>query len=305
MKFGLNHPYDPHEAPRLRLAPFVMRDEFDVPTMVDYITSVPGPWPMYLNDQKGDCGPAACGHAITATQWWGQGQVVRVTDDDVEKTYEDVGGYNPDDPSTDNGVVLQDLLDYWRREGIGDHRILAFASVDIMSPTEMMYALNTFGHLLIGMAVPASAEQQFAHNQIWDTVSTDGGIVGGHAVNVGFMDMVTGKREFVTWGSVASMTRNFWERYGWEAWVVIDDAWVNIHSGQSPTGLNTAGLNDAFTKLTGQPGPFPSGPASDVDADLAMAFMKDNWVLRRHYGDTHRVAERGLAWLQANGYTGK
>src|SRR5436190_15974434 len=62
-----------------------------------YVTKVPS-FPMYLNDQLGDCVAAAAGHIINQETYYASGTEALPTDAQILKTYEDVGGYVPGDP---------------------------------------------------------------------------------------------------------------------------------------------------------------------------------------------------------------
>ena len=53
-----------------------------------------------------------------------------VSDADIEKAYEAVGGYVPGDEWTDNGAVEIDVLKFWQKAGDRRVKIGAFVSVD-------------------------------------------------------------------------------------------------------------------------------------------------------------------------------
>src|SRR2546425_8758875 len=137
---GRKLPHPEVVRPRLHLGQFLTGTYPPAPAVVDYTSKVPE-WPMYGNDQYGDCVWAMIGHSIEAATSYGRGATVEVTDADVLKGYSDVTGFRPDDPSTDQGTVIQDALDYWRKTGVGGHKILAFAQVDIHNPSEVDAAL--------------------------------------------------------------------------------------------------------------------------------------------------------------------
>jgi hypothetical protein len=70
-----------------------------------------------LNNQLSDCVAAAAGHMI---QVWtaANGQEITVPDSAIQQAYQDVGGYVPGDPSTDNGMDMLSFLKYWRTTGV-------------------------------------------------------------------------------------------------------------------------------------------------------------------------------------------
>lgn len=259
-KFGKKDP--DHSRPALKLSA-ILKAAAPVPSAADYVSEV-DTWPMYLNDSIGDCAIAAPGHAIEGWTRYAQGKATVLVDNDILKGYEAVSGYDPSKTDkngnnpTDTGCVLQDVFDYWRKTGIGGDKILFFAKVDPQNPSEVASAIYYFGHIIYGIQVPQSAMDQFNDGQAWDVVSNDGGSLGGHAVNVG---KYTSAKSYVaiTWGSQQQVTQAFFQKYSDEAWVVATLDWVK--DGVAPTGLDTGALNEAFSTLTGEAGPFPVQPA--------------------------------------------
>lgn len=306
MKLGRLAPYPPQTKPRLMLGQFLTGTYPTAPPVVDYISKVDN-WPVYLNDRIGDCTCAAAGHMVEAWTRYGQGATVAVTDQDVLAAYEAVSGYDPASGANDNGAVMQDVLDYWRKTGVGGHRIAAFFQVDLTNAAELDAALYLFGHVYLGINCPQSALDQFNAGQPWDAVANDGGIAGGHAIDWGFV-AAGQNHKVVTWGAVQEMTPAFLARYAEEAWAVADEEW--IAKNQSPAGLDTAALNAAFQAMTGQPGPFPVTPtpvpvppSPPGDADHALAAVAHPWVRERHthLGGNEHMAEALKHWMAARG----
>lgn len=254
-KFG-RRPNDPSK-PRLHLSRYVGAPLPAPPATVDWVTAVTD-WPMYLNDELGDCTCACVGHMVEVFTRYGAGTTVEVTDDDVLKLYE-LQGYRPDDPSTDQGAVIQDVLGDWRKTGIAGHKVVAFASVDVSNPAEVKQALNLFGSVDIGFNVPASAMDQFNAGKPWDVVTHDGGIEGGHCVPVQLVQDSSPAYKVVTWGAVQEMTQAFWDKYVEEAWVVITEDFLN-GQGVDPQGFDLYQLGEDLAALTGEPNPIPAPP---------------------------------------------
>jgi hypothetical protein len=268
-------------------------------------------WPMYGNADWGDCVFAMIGHAIQVLTA-NAGTEVRVSDDDVLKGYSDVTGFNknagpPGNNPTDQGTVIQDALNYWRKTGVGGHKILAFAEVDHTSETQMQQAAALFGVVLLGISFPASAGKQFDAGVPWDVAAYDGGIEGGHAILGARYDQAKKQWYWITWGKEQPTTFAFISKYLEEAWVVASQEWVDA-TGSSPSGLDLAALNAAFTQLTGEPGPFqtetnpPQPPEPPVVPPLPTALdvavqglLSDGevatWVKGRHVGTTKHVAQ--------------
>lgn len=304
MKLG-RLPHDPTRA-SLALGPRLDTAVLPNPVTVDWLSQV-GTWPMYGNSEWGDCVWAMAGHALEAWSTYGAGATVTVTEQAVLKGYSDVTGFNPNDPNTDQGTVIQDALDYWRKTGIGGHKILAFAKVDVSKPDQVKAALNVFGALLVGIDFPAVAMDQFNAGKPWDAVSQDGGIEGGHAIHVGHDDTSTTRYRLTTWGAVQGMTQAFWDRYVSEAWVAISPEWLDVN-GHNPEGLDLYGLGDDFAALTGKPNPFPKPaptptpvpvPPPVADADHTLAAALRPWVTQHHVGSNHLVQVAAQRWLAA------
>lgn len=238
-------PNDPSK-PRLRiaLAPSASGS-------ADWLSKVPS-YPMYGNDTIGDCTCAAAGHMLQAWTAYASAEVT-VPDDAVLSAYEAVSGYDPATGANDNGAVMQDVLSYWRKTGIGGHKILAFAQIDHTNPTQVRAAIEAFGGIYVGVNFPDSAMQQFDQHQPW-TVVARAQIEGGHAIHVG---AYTGAElTCVTWGALQGLDDAWWAAYVEEAWVVVTQDWIAAN-GSTPAGETVAALGASFTALTGEADPFP------------------------------------------------
>lgn len=307
--------------PRLRLTTHLAATPLPpAPTTVDYHSHITD-WPMYGNDVYGDCVWAEIGHEIESHTGYGQGAAVEVSVAAVLKGYSDVTGFDPNDPSTDQGTVIQDAMGYWRKTGVGGHRIDAFAEVDVANATELRQALYLFGGLSVGLNFPASAMDQFDAGKPWDVVADDGGIEGGHCVELVGYD---GRYWYVvTWGQVQKVTAAFWAAYMEEAWLpILASEWVSAVTGKDPVGAVLVSLGEEFATLTGEANPFPGpaptpvpvppvpGPAPTPDpvptpvddADRELADGVRHWAHQHHHGRTEwRVAEALRDWMAAKG----
>lgn len=271
--------------PRLKLEEF-LTPGYTVPSVVDYGSHVTS-WPVALNDRLGDCTAADACHGIQVWSTYGQGQTVTPADADVVAFYSGSTGYNPADPSTDQGGNMQDVCNYFLKTGMAGHRIAAFFQVDPANADLLRAALWLFGGVSVGFPFPKSAMDQFDNGQPWDVV--DGApIEGGHDVLLVGMT-AGGNYRVVTWGRVQEVTPAFWSRYmadpqQGEAWARVSLEWVRNNG--TPEGLSADAVNAAFTQLTGKPGPFPvatpptPAPAHDpVDVAFARAYYQ--WRLAK------------------------
>jgi hypothetical protein len=194
---------------------------------------------MLMNDKLGCCTIAA---ALHMSQAWeaNVGKQFVPTDAEVLAGYEAACGYLPADPdNTDNGGVMLDVLNFWRKTGIGGKQILAFAKVDVTNAVEVKSAINIFGGINIGVGLPISAQGQ---QNIWTVVPGRKGQSyswGGHDVCV--LDFDNKHLSFISWGRVMSMTWGFFRKYCDEGYAIATEEWLN-ESGCTPTGLKKDAL---------------------------------------------------------------
>ena len=213
------------------------------PVQLDLAAPVPG-WPMYANDRLGDCTCAAAGHMIEA---WSAaaGALVEVTERAVVDAFDHVKIV--DTATGEAGAVELDVLTYWRKTGIGGHRIGAFAAVAVHDGRLVRTAGWLFGGLYIGLALPLTAQRQ----AVWDwTGSLAGparpGSWGGHAVDV--VGYSAAGLDVVTWGEVKTMTWSFWERYTDEAYAIISPDF--LRGDRAPNGFDLAALRADLALVT-------------------------------------------------------
>lgn len=219
------------------------------PLIVDRASKVSS-WPMYMNgpdpanppaspDGIGDCTCAAAGHMVQAWTAFA-GTEHTIGDPGVLKAYEAVSGYDPVTGANDNGAQMQDVLAYWKKTGIGGHKVAGYAAMG--DPTDlnlMRQVLNTFGTVYIGINCPASAQTQFG--QIWEW-EPNSPIEGGHAIPL--QQVVTdqdGIWHVVTWGALQKATIAFMEHYVEEAWAPVSQDWIDAN-GTTIEGLDLTQL---------------------------------------------------------------
>jgi hypothetical protein len=192
------------------------------PKSFDYSTDV-ADYPMALNDQLGDCTIAGVIHMLQLA-YAEIGEVFEYPGDQaVRDTYFQLSG------GADTGLVEHQVLQTWMRDGLFGNKISAYAPIDIKNRTEMAAACFNFGSVYLGVEMPPSAEKQFEFNQPWHIVGQPEEPVGGHCI------VATGMNnlgiDHITWGATESMTWEWWETYGSEAWVVIPEIFVEADHG--------------------------------------------------------------------------
>lgn len=246
--------------PHLRLSPVLQAANLPTPPETcdwqdDHIV-----WPMYGNDSWGDCVWAEIGHGINQLTYYALSDEQQPTDDDILKGYSDVTGFNPDagqpgSNATDNGTYVQDAMAYWRKTGVGGHKIVAYASIDPSNLDHVRLAIALFGSVSIGIQFPDSAMRQFDAGQPWDVVRGAKN-EGGHCILGGAYDK--DGIGLVTWGKETRMTWRFFTKYADEVWVPLDAEGLT-KAGQYFTGVSTFyALGQRFADLTGETNPVPA-----------------------------------------------
>lgn len=240
----------PRVDPRtLRLAQYVDRTVLPAPPPeLDLGAAVPD-WPMYANDRIGDCTTAAAGHMIEAWCEAAAGHAVEVADTDVLDAFEAVKIVDP--MTGEEGAVELDVLRFWRRHGIGGHRIAAFADVAPADHDLVRTGTWLFGGLYIGLQLPSGRATSSSGTGPGSLAGLDApGSWGGHAVNVIAYDGAG--LTVVTWGALQRMTWSFWERYCDEAWAIISPDF--LAGGRSPAGFDLPALQHDLALVSGGEG---------------------------------------------------
>jgi hypothetical protein len=92
------------------------------PAAIDWSSGHTDDWGDMKNDVLGDCTCAGVGHAIQVFTLNAMNQRKTIPDATVIGLYEQFG-YNPSDPSTDQGAVETDVLNYWLKNPVAGHAI--------------------------------------------------------------------------------------------------------------------------------------------------------------------------------------
>lgn len=198
------------------------------------------------NDQYGDCTCAGAMHLIQA-QSYNNGRPIQPTTEEALALYTAVTGFNPHDPSTDQGAACTDVLTYWRDHGVTAggqlHKIAGFASVDVTSLAQMRYAAYLFGGLYLGINCPAKCQD---HTDNWN-FAPGLPIEGGHCIIQAGEGAAGGKMG--SWGMWIPASNEFILGYVDEGYVVWSQDWIDLQSGNTPSGVDIAGLALAAQSL--------------------------------------------------------
>lgn len=244
-----------HDRRTLRLARYLTGPLPVAPRIVDWTPPGVTDWGEMENDRYGCCAFAAPGHQVQA--WTGSqigGSEVTISDADVLAAYSAVTGFNPSDPSTDNGAAMLDVCKYWRNAGIGGHKILAFVAVNPTNLDHVKLAAYLFGGLYAGFSLPQSASDQLDRGEAWDVASgpdAQPGSWGGHAVyipTVGVLDPGAASIDCVTWGRRQAITPEFFLTYADELYAILSQDWATT-IGKCPNGFDLGALQADLNAL--------------------------------------------------------
>ncbi len=217
------------------------------PPSVAYYNKVPT-WPIYYNDQYGDCTCAAAAHMV---QNWtaNAGTEFSPPDPSVLAFYEHFVGTPP---PPDEGCDMLSVLKYWRKAGLDKQKVTAFASLDLQNHSQAQSATYLLGSVYIGVALPNFAVQGDMLTVPW--VVPPGGPVGDAAPNpnnghcIPAVGYDADQLWIVTWGELKSMSWDFYDAYADEAFAVLSQDFIEA-SGVSPGGLNIKALKADLAQL--------------------------------------------------------
>jgi hypothetical protein len=192
------------------------------------------PYGMLGNDAYGDCVEA--GFAHQAQVWCDDaGHPFVPTDAEALGAYSAITGFNPADPSSDQGTDMLTACKFWQSTGLAGHKIDAYLSVEARDWEAVQEAIAFWGGLYLGLALPVTAQAEVG--KTW-TVQTGpdaaAGSWGGHCVPVIGYD--PGLLWVITWGQLQVMTWDFLGTYADEAFCLLSKDWLEA-SGRSPSGL--------------------------------------------------------------------
>jgi hypothetical protein len=237
LKYGLK-PVD--EQPRVKLRDYYTSG---IPT-VDSLTfplghaSLIQPH-MFCNDTIGDCAIAGSIEEVRLANAL-RGVTVNFTDQTAIQNYSDITGYNPDDPSSDQGTDVHALYQYRKTTGLVDadgkrHTVVAYAGLTQGDWDELLVALSLFDMVGIGIQVPDYAQNQFSAGQPWDVEPGQPNIEGGHYIPVVSAASNT-LADVFTWGALQGMTEAFYRAFNIVAVVGLTAEMFNGDKG--PDGID-------------------------------------------------------------------
>ena len=189
---------------------------------------------MWGNDRYGDCAFAA--HAALVSTWTHAAQAdVVLTDAEVLANYAAVTGFDPATGANDNGTVLLDQINHWRRTGLErpgqtlDY-LTAYGLINPSNVAAIKRAIAYLGGVMAGVQVPKGF-MALGLGETWDITKLSGedlDPIGGHAI------ALTGYNPsgifFCTWGSRTFMP--------WDTFTRISDEAYGLISRQNFCAIN-------------------------------------------------------------------
>lgn len=217
------------------------------PPLRDWSGPAAPEWGMYRNDQIGLCAFAAQAHMM---QLWtaNAGAEVSPPVSSVLNAYTETTGWDPSKPETDQGTVMLDALNNWRKRGLDARKISAYALIASRNRAHVETTVNLFGGVYFGANLPIAAQNQ----TVWDcpddliTDEDRPGSWGGHCMSVAGYD-ATGL-QLVTWGTIKICTWRWWYAYVDEAYAVMSPEW--FANGIAPNGFDIAQLTADLAAVT-------------------------------------------------------
>lgn len=170
-------------------------------------------WGMLRNDTVGDCAIVAILHAQMA--WYAcNGGHYHPTDDDAISLYSAITGYDPENPFTDRGAYMTDVLAYAETLGMGAARIDAHVPI-ALDPEAIGSTVLVTGGAYLGLRLPLTVKRASE----WTDLTGERGSWGGHAVWVAKVD--ARGAWVVSWGKLMFASWAFIEKYADEAHAVL------------------------------------------------------------------------------------
>ena len=210
-----------------KLASILTKKAVILPTSFDCDKNLKAkiPLKMFGNDKWGDCVIVGRANQTLRFEYFEQKVVLPITDDEVLNEYwVEQGNLNT---HPDNGLVLLDALNSWRKKGWTtsgkQYNIYAFAEIDSANHNEVMTGAYQLNGAYIGLNLPTSAQSQFKYHLRWDICKKNNtpGSWGGHCVYIVGWDA---KGPIcITWARKQHMTWAFWDKYCDEAYCVVDN----------------------------------------------------------------------------------
>ena len=211
---------------------------------------------MYGNDTLGDCVIAYAMHTegtVTGNASSPLGVPFVFSESQVIETY-GWCGYVDGDPSTDNGCVVESVLEEWKSKGLPrGSKLAGFLAVDPTNEFEMKTAVWLFENLCFGLELPDAWVNPMPNGDgfTWD-VAGDPDPENGHCI--AGVDLVPGGIRIDTWAMQGTLTYAAIAKYcaaavHGEVYTVLTPDIVSRATQKAPNGFAWAKLRQYFQGL--------------------------------------------------------
>jgi hypothetical protein len=305
-------------APRLSLKNYLRATLPPAPASCDYSgPAMEALQNIYLNNELGDCVIAGGYHVIGVETGNANGGTPFIaTSQQITADYSAIGGYNPNDPSTDQGCDETTALDYWSQTGFADHsKLLGYLAVDPTNQAELMSALYLFENLYFGLELPDKYVNPApsASGFTWDTAGPPDPNNGHCIVGVGYNAHGV---QIDTWGMIGTFTWAAIAKYcttsaNGALYVLLSQDELTQGQTRAPNGVDWTALVADFDSIGGNvPSPVPPsptppvGPAASVTLAQAQQWAAAGFAGSRSTLTQHQaiaLAQKGLSanWPKA------
>lgn len=230
-----------HDSRTLDLADYLQHENLSkIPGAYNWGKNIdPSRWGVLGNLKINDCTCAAAGHLIMT--WTANiGKFHKPTTKAIVKAYTDISGFNAITDGIGKPIEAIKVLKYWRKHGIDDHKIIAFAKLDFKNRQQLKHAIFLYGGCYVGINLPKSAEKQFNESKKWTVPRSGTEGLGKPGSWIGHAMLITGYSKYevtaITWGKVVKLSLDFWETYVDESYAIFSEDF--IRHNQTPTNIS-------------------------------------------------------------------
>lgn len=277
IKFGRKVPVS--VGPHLKLANYLKASLPAAPPSYDYSPKAATILAdVFGNDAYGDCIYAA-GYHVTGVATANAGDPFHATRAQVLADYSAVTGFKQSDPSTDQGGVIQDALNYWSSHGFANGtKLLGYLSVDATNVAEVQSCGYLFENGIMGMGLADKWVGPFPSGSgfVWDVAGPPDPNNGHCVPYIGYDNKGV---KIATWGMLGTLTYGALAEYatrtgGGELWVAITPDQLAKGQTKAPNGVAWNDLLVDFNSIGGHvplPTPAPPTPAPPVSGGVSLA----------------------------------
>lgn len=209
---------------------------------------------VFGNDKAGNCVEADILHTIGLINY-NAGTPATFTDEQGLELYSGITGYNPADPSTDQGTIPQVALDWWLKNGVFGHHIAGWVAVNGHSMQEVRTAIWLFENCSYAVGLPDAwvAEQPGD----WFTWGVDGQAnpENGHFfLGAGYDDNAVIVDSWGLYGVVTNgATKSYaTDRGGGQMFTVLTEESIDRAKQKAPSGFDFSQLQADLEKMRQQ-----------------------------------------------------